>query len=436
MRIKHYILLISIVFTNWISAQNHVLVGYWQNWQEPTFPYIELDQVDDRYNVICVSFALPTSSTDMTMLFAPDQVSVGTLQTQIQTLRGQGKKVLLSIGGAGVSISLNNGTNTLAFTNSIMALLDLYNFDGIDIDFEGGNTIMASGTVATPTSPDCLNFIDAIHTLQSSYLGVFGVPMMLTFAPETAGVQGGMSSYSGMMGGYLPILNALRADIDYIHVQLYNTGSMYALDGVTEYFEGTPDFIIAMTEAMIQGFTAVGAGGYFAGFDPSQVVVGLPACPAASSGFVSTTDVQAAVNYLIGAGPKPGLYTLVQAGGYPTLGGLMTWSINCDKVNTCNAASYEYAQNFETIFGLQGLINSISLNDGVLQVFPNPSEGKCEIKISDFSSVFSYEIRNPAGKLVQSGNSESIDISSEKAGIYVLTITSEDSVKSIKLVKE
>ena len=37
------------------------------------------------------------------------------------------------------------------------------------------------------------------------------------------------------------------------------------------------------------------------------------------------------MEYLLGEGPQAGSYALVQAGGYPDLRGMMTWSINWDK---------------------------------------------------------------------------------------------------------
>jgi chitinase len=76
----------------------------------------------------------------------------------------------------------------------------------------------------------------------------------------------------------------------------------------------------------------------------------LPAClNAAGGGFTDTATVRAAVNYLLGKGPKPGNYTLQTAGGYPTLKGMMTWSINWDKVATCGGV-YEFATNYQNIF--------------------------------------------------------------------------------------
>ena len=85
------------------------------------------------------------------------------MKSSIQTLQNQGKKVILSIGGATTSISLNDITNRNAFINSMTVILNTYGFDGIDIDIEHGNSILASGTITNPTSPDCINLIAAIN---------------------------------------------------------------------------------------------------------------------------------------------------------------------------------------------------------------------------------------------------------------------------------
>lgn len=86
-------------------------------------------------------------------------------------------------------------------------------------------------------------------------------------APETAFVQGGMSSYGSIWGAYLPVIHALRDSLSLLHVQLYNSGSMYGIDGAI-YTQGTADFMVAMTEAVIQGFNT--AGGAFAGLPPEK----------------------------------------------------------------------------------------------------------------------------------------------------------------------
>lgn len=424
--------IITFLFLNislFASAQNHELIGYWQNWNDSNAPYIPLNQVDSRYTIICVSFAVPTSPSNMTMLFTPDGVSQAVLISQMQTLQSQGKKIILSIGGATTSISLSDATSKNAFINSMNALLETYPFDGIDIDIEHGNSILASGTIANPTSIDCINLIDAITQIKNHYFTFYNKTMMLTMAPETAYVQGGMSAYGGIWGGYLPILNALRNDINFIHVQLYNSGSVYGIDG-NIYTQGTPDFIVAMSEALIQGFTT--AGGFFTGFPANKIVIGLPSCPnAAGGGFLSATQVQSAVNYLMGTGPQPGTYQLNQASGYSNLGGLMTWSINWDKVTNCNATSYEFAQNFQQLFVAP--LSTTDISSREIKLYPVPVA--TELFVSDLYQIENYQIINCLGQIVQQDSLEpnsAILITNLKSGLYILKIKSQN-FKFIKL---
>lgn len=424
-KILFILLLICSLITN---AQSPVLIGYWQNWNDSNAPYIPLNQVDSKYAIVCVSFAVPTSPSDMTMLFSPDGITQTAFISQMQTLRSQGKKILLSIGGATTSISLNTIASRDAFINSMNSLLAIYPFDGIDIDIEHGNSILASGTIANPTSVDSINLIYAIQQIKNNYFTVNNQNMMLTFAPETAYVQGGMSAYGGIWGGYLPILEAFRNQLSYIHVQLYNSGSMYGIDG-NIYTQGTPNFIIAMGEAVIHGFNTT--GGYFNGFPANKVVIGLPSCPsAAGGGFTSTTQVQSAIKYLRGVGPQPGSYLLNQPAGYSNLGGLMTWSINWDKVTTCNTTAYEFAQNYQTLFGTT-LANTAFSNSKFI-VYPIPASKTLEI--SNLYQKEKYQIVNSQGQIVIENTinpNQSITIESLKSGFYILKIANQN-IKFIK----
>lgn len=449
-KINYFLIVFTILFFS-VKAQSSVLIGYWNNWNEANAPYIQLTQIDSRYNVICVAFAVPTSSTDMTMLFTPYSVSQSTFITQVQTLQSQGKKVLISIGGATTNISLNNTTNRDAFINSMTLILNTYHFDGIDIDIEHGNSVLASGTITNPTLVDCINLIYAINQIKSNYFITNNKVMMLTFAPETSYVQGGISAYGGIWGGYLPIIHAFRNDLNYVHVQLYNSGSMFGLDG-NIYSQGTADFILAMSEALINGFNT--AGGYFQGLPADKVVVGLPACPnAAGGGFVSTTVVQSAIKYLRGLGPKPGSYTLLQVGGYPNIGGMMTWSINWDKVTTCNPTAYEYAQNYQLLFGPTLYIRNNETTDKYYlnQNYPNPFNPKTKIQFSitnNESSVqfVSLKVFDVLGKEVKTLFNEQLkpgtyeatfDGSALNSGVYFYKLITDGftDVKRMVLIK-
>ena len=245
--------------------------------------------------------------------------------------------------------------------------------------------------------------------------------LLLTIAPETAFVQGGMSAYGGIWGAYLPIIHALRDSIEILHVQLYNSGSMYGIDG-NIYTQGSSDFIVAMTEAVIQGFNT--SGGMFAGIPENKVVIGLPACSsAAGGGFTDTTSVINAVNYLRGVGNIPGTYTLQQAGGYPSLRGMMTWSINWDAVSTC-ATTYEYANTFESIFSTTS--STLELNSAVsIAVFPNPASEFLTIKTN--TDHCTIKITNLLGEIIQDpipfNHSITIPTNGWNSGMYFITIT-------------
>ncbi len=324
------------------------LIGYWHNWNDINAPYIQLDSVDSRYNVIEVAFAIPTSTTNMTMTFTPDVVSPSVFIAKVQALHLQGKKVLISIGGATASIDLTTTINKNAFVSSMTSIINTYGFDGIDLDIENGNSILISGgTIAAPSNIAQINLIDAVKQIMTNYRSTHPQKLLLTITPETAYVQGGMSGFGSIWGGYLPIIAALNDSLDLLQVQLYNSGTMYGVDNKV-YAQGTADFIVAMTEAVIHGFTT--SGGTFAGLPANKVAVGLPACTsAAGGGFVDSATVRAAMNYLLGKGPKPGTYVLTSATGYPSLRGMMTWSVNWDALSTC-ANKYQYANNYQSIY--------------------------------------------------------------------------------------
>lgn len=130
-------------------------------------------------------------------------------------------------------------------------------------------------------------------------------------------MQGGQSAFGGIWGGYLPIIEALRDSLDLLQVQLYNSGTMYGIDKNISA-QGTADFIIAMTEAVIQGFST--SGGMFSGLPSNKVAVGLPSCMnAAGGGYVDVDTVKSSIDHLMSNGTQPGTYVLSNSDGYPAL---------------------------------------------------------------------------------------------------------------------
>jgi chitinase len=435
-KIYFFFLLSLITIVTNAQITGSALVGYWHNWNS-TPPYIQLNQIDNRYNVIELAFAMPTSTSDMTMVFTPDVVTQSTLISQIQTLKSQGKKVLISIGGATAYIDLTTTANKNAFISSMTSIINTFDFDGIDIDIESGNSVLISGGITisnTTGDPAMTHLIDAIKQIMGTYKTQHAKKLFLTMAPETAYVQGGQSGFGSIWGGYLPIINALRDSLDILQVQLYNSGTMYGIDG-NIYTQGTSDFIIAMTEAVIHGFNT--SGGYFNGLPANKVAVGLPACTnAAGGGYVDTNTLKAAIKYLKGVGPKPGSYTLQQSGGYPTLKGLMTWSINWDAFSSCGGV-YEFATAYQSLFTT---ITDVDISENFSAeylVFPNPAEDEISINIPEDETLNSVEIFDISGKqLLQTNKQHQIDVNILNAGIYLVKIKTTNTVVSKTFIKK
>ncbi|MBL0097667.1 MAG: hypothetical protein IPP46_15095 [Bacteroidetes bacterium] len=169
---KHlYLFLTLIVLSFQIQAQipHPALVGYWQNWNDVSAPYIPIDQVDNRYNVIEVSFAIPQFGTDYRMEFIPDQGTPAAFISKIQTLQSQGKKVLISIGGATAPVSLNNVVERDSFINSMTRILTNYGFDGMDIDLEGSSLALTGGTINAPVDPPVIHLVEAVKQIMDNY---------------------------------------------------------------------------------------------------------------------------------------------------------------------------------------------------------------------------------------------------------------------------
>ncbi len=426
------IIFLLLKISAYAQLPSPALIGYWHNWNDSNAPYIPLANVDSRYNVIQIAFAIPEQGTDYKMTFMPDQISQAVFISQVQALQSQGKKVLISIGGATAPVSLDNISERDTFIARMNQIINTYGFDGMDIDLEGSSVTVSGGSIAAPTDAKIINLIDAVKQIMQNYYTTHGKQLLLTMAPETAFVQGGMSAYGAIWGAYLPVVHALRDSLAVIHVQLYNSGSMYGIDG-NIYTQGTTDFIVAMTEAVIQGFST--SGGMFYGLPADKVAVGLPACSlAAGGGYVAPDSVKAAVNYLRGTGPKPGTYTIAQTGGYPNLRGMMTWSVNWDAVSTC-AAAYQYAQTFEDIFSSPSAVNDWNDGHASILIYPNPVTDVLFVNTSEPASENLISIYNAQGELVlnrmiHSGHTE-ISLSGFPEGLYGVRF--KNSI--IKLIK-
>ncbi len=431
LKIKFLGLAFLISTISFAQLPSKVLVGYWENWGN-----LRLKDVDDRYNVLCLSFleadktypATPFDNIVSDLEFVPSNNT--TLKADIPIVQSEGKKVLISIGGGNGSFRLNNTTDKTTFVTKVKDFIIEYGVDGIDIDLEQKTYVCATSNSAakinTPTDVHITNLIDGIKEIMVWYQNKYSKKMILTMAPETAYVNGGLSNWTvtnSCGGHYLAIIEQLRDEIDLLMVQLYNSGSILDLNG-TEQFESSVDFVLSATEAIIKGFTAKGGLGTYSGLPEEKVVVGLTTC-ASDQAVRTRLEIVSIMNYLLGVGSKPGSYTLRDS--YPNLKGLMTWSINTDarmsSMNSCNpSVSYDFAQAFEDVFGT--IDNSIqTLKIESLKVYPNPTTGILTINSEDLIGE-NFTLTDLNGKIVFSFKATEkltkIDLSNYSNGFYTL----------------
>ena len=317
----------------------HALIGYLHASFANGSGYVRMADVPAAWDVINLAFGEPTSVTSGDIRFrlcpvaeCPNVESEAEFVAAIRAKQAQGKKVLISIGGANGQVQLTTTAARDRFVSSVSAIIDRYGLDGLDIDFEGHSLYLNAGDTdfRNPTTPVIVNLIAALRTLKSRY----GSDFILTMAPETFFVQVGYQFYGGAGGGdnrtgsYLPVIHALRDALTVLHVQDYNSGPVMGLDNQYHTMGGA-DFHIAMTDMVKAGFPVARTGHTFPGLREDQIAFGLPAAVSAGNGHTAPAQVHQALNCLA-RNQNCGGYTL-RGGASPAIRGLMTWSINWDR---------------------------------------------------------------------------------------------------------
>jgi len=280
----------------------------------------------------------------------------------------------------------------------------------------------------SPTTPKVVNLIAAVKEI-INYRKAQGKNCLLTMAPETYYVQVAYGdNYSPLIGAYLPIIYGLRNELSWIQPQLYNTGSVRALDNKV-YNSTTADFIVSMTEMLLNGFPVAGTSQTFPALREDQVAFGLPAAPgAAGSGYTVPAEVKKALNYLTKGQSFGGGYTLRKAAGYPGLRGIMTWSVNWDKVNNNEFISNYYPYFFGSNPGNQSPVVNIT-SPAANASFNAPASITITASASDADGTVSkVEFYNGATKLGQATAAPySYSWTNVAAGTYNLTAIATDN---------
>ena len=365
---------IAPVGTNrFIPLPSKIILGYAHSWENAGAPFLYFSQmVGSKFNVVDYSFVetvnrdgyTPVLTTNDNRYLTNGVFNKQLLKNDIKSLRDSGVPVIVSIGGQNGHVVLDNVAQKNIFVNGLKAIIDEYQFDGVDIDFEGGSMNFNAGGLrdisyaGISAYPRLKNVVDAFKELKAYY----GPGFLLTAAPETQYVQGGYSTYTDTFGSFLPIIQNLRNELDLLAVQLYNTGGENGLDGQYYGSAKKSNMVTALTDMVIKGYNIATTGMRFDGLPPSKVLIALPACPsAAGSGYLTPTEGINAMHYLrTGTTFSGRTYTMQPGGPYPALRGLMTWSVNWD-ASSCGNSS-ELSKAYAAYFASQSAAKTLSLD--------------------------------------------------------------------------
>ena len=271
--------------------------------------------------MICVSFA-NSSTTPGKVTFELDKDLSNALGgytkaqfiQDIKNAKAKGQHVIISVGGAEGTTYITNEEAANQFATSLISIIEEYGFEGVDIDFEGG---AVSGT----------DYIaEALRTVRNH----FGEDFIITMAPETYYFQDTNPNGTMATSAYYRLAYKIRDILTICYPQFYNSGAMNGYNGFNAQV-GTADFLTSLSTLLLEN-----------GLRADQVALGLPSTSkAASSGYVTTDIISTAVKALVN-GTSSGKFTAPKA--YPTLRGVMTWSINWDATN-----NYTWAKSMSSL---------------------------------------------------------------------------------------
>ncbi len=429
-----------------------IMNGYWHNFNNGS-TLIKLRDVSSAWDVVNVSFAVAkVSPTDGEIEFelSSDFDAIGysdaEFKSDVQFLQSQGKKVIISIGGAEGQVRLNSTIARDKFINSMISIIEEYGFDGMDIDFEGNSLSFELGDTdfANPTTPVIVNTIEAVKRVCNH----FGDDFILTMAPETFFVQLGYQFYGGIStgadrrsGAYLPLIHALRDKLTFLQVQYYNSGFITALDD-QGYIPGSgPDFYVSLVDMLLKGFPITNdASKFFPALRPDQVLIGVPATINAGGGHIGTQGVINSLDYLINGNSFGGQYQLSQT--YPNLRGIMSWSINWDKFENLSFSNAIRAYLDGLTLRSNNISTALIKNPEVL-LYPNPMKEQLNIQL-DITASYVLEFYNHLGIKVfvhkkeqnDAKTTETVDVDGLESGLYFYTLKVKDQTYSGRVIKK
>ena len=227
---KHILISILLLIISKLSLAQipcKEVVGYYPNWQwYDRNKLVEPQSIDySKYTIINYAFMNPEldGSISLTDSWADEQLLYGENDWQnggylpntslIDLAHNNGVKVLPSIGGWTLSSNFpsiaSDATKRNTFAQSCVSLIQTYNFDGIDLDWEYPGYAPHGGTPQDKSNFNLL--LQEVRTAIDNYGQSIGKTMLLT-AAVGAGVDKMNNVDWPVVSQYLDIINLMSYD--------------------------------------------------------------------------------------------------------------------------------------------------------------------------------------------------------------------------------
>ncbi|KAF9003663.1 endochitinase [Cyathus striatus] len=189
-----------------------VAAAWYTGWHSDGTPSFPLSQVSwGKYTHM--TFAFAETTPDVTRL-SMDGSNEGLLPEFVETAHNNGVKALVSIGGWSGSrwwsSNVESAENRAAFVNTVIELVEKYNLDGLDFDWEAPNS-EGAGNGYSPK--DTANFLEFLNLLRQHPTGS---RLTLTAATQTVpfiGEDGNPSQDVSRFAWYLDWIAIMNYDV-------------------------------------------------------------------------------------------------------------------------------------------------------------------------------------------------------------------------------
>ncbi|KZW01872.1 hypothetical protein EXIGLDRAFT_565638, partial [Exidia glandulosa HHB12029] len=246
-------------------------------------------------------------------------------KTSIKDRTSRGRLVQISL----FNFSPKTAADRQRLIDVVNDVVAKYGITGVDISSLMTDISLDPGDTdyANPKTAAVINLISAIKTLKKTH----GDKFIVTITPALTSVQGGHSNYSGASGAFIPIIDALRDEIDIVCPNGWEVETPIPdLDGTGQDM-ASMDSHVSMPDMLLNGFSVAGSNPkLFAPLRQQQVCVSaFSTYNTGSYGYVAPTAMQSVVTCLT-QGSGCGSY-IPKAGPYPNFRGMHLVSVHDDQ---------------------------------------------------------------------------------------------------------